>query len=259
MGVFDRVVVGVDGTDFGFEALHQTLALSPADAVVHAVTALEMGIAVHAGFDMSRVSNELEEEAERARSQAAEIMEGRSNCTAMIVRGDAKSVLRHVCVEHDATLLALGGRHSSRFLGIMVGETATSLLHEAAESVLLARVQWGQRWRPNRIVVGMDGSEPSLAALAVADDLAARLDSTVKVESATGGKVVDRDGSWAARVDAWDPGHPVVALLDRSLHADLIVVGSRGLHGVRALGSVSERVAHRARCSTLVVHRPSQD
>jgi nucleotide-binding universal stress UspA family protein len=30
-------------------------------------------------------------------------------------------------------------------------------------------------------------------------------------------------------------------------------VGSRGLHGVRALGSVSERVAHDARCSVLVI------
>lgn len=194
---------------------------------------------------------------QRARSQAAEILEGRPNCKATVVQGDAKNVLRHTCVEHDATLLALGGRNSSRFLGIMAGETATTFLHEGTVSVLLARVQWGQKWKPNRVVVGVDGSEASLAALSVADDLAARLGSTVKVESATGGKVVDRDGSWAARVEAWDPGHPVVALLDRSLGADLLIVGSRGLHGVRALGSVSERVAHRAVCSTLVIH-PAQ-
>jgi len=34
------------------------------------------------------------------------------------------------------------------------------------------------------------------------------------------------------------------------------VVGSRGLHGLQALGSVSERVAHEARCSTLIVREP---
>ena len=34
---------------------------------------------------------------------------------------------------------------------------------------------------------------------------------------------------------------------------DLLVVGSRRLHGMKALGSVSERVAHRAPCSTLIV------
>jgi nucleotide-binding universal stress UspA family protein len=30
-------------------------------------------------------------------------------------------------------------------------------------------------------------------------------------------------------------------------------MGSRGLHGLRSLGSVSERVAHDAGCSVLVV------
>ena len=38
--------------------------------------------------------------------------------------------------------------------------------------------------------------------------------------------------------------------------ADLIVVGSRGLRGLRALGSLSERIAHEARCSVLVVRSP---
>jgi nucleotide-binding universal stress UspA family protein len=34
--------------------------------------------------------------------------------------------------------------------------------------------------------------------------------------------------------------------------ASLIVVGARGVTGVRALGSVSERVAHDAPCSVLI-------
>jgi nucleotide-binding universal stress UspA family protein len=37
----------------------------------------------------------------------------------------------------------------------------------------------------------------------------------------------------------------------------LVVLGSRGMHGVRALGSVSERVAHRAASSVLVVKGPT--
>jgi len=254
MGVFDRVVVGVDGTDFGFEALHQTLALSLPGTAVCAVTALDTGIAVHAGFDMSHVAAQLEEEADRARATAAEIMGDRPNSTAKVVRGDAKGVLRHVCNEYDATLVALGGRGSSRFLGMMTGETASTLLHDAARSVLFARPEWSQRWHPNRIVVGLDGSEFSLAALSVADDLAERLSSAIQVVTATGGKSVEREGAWAERVTEWDPGHPFGALHDRSALADLLILGSRGLHGVRALGSVSERVAHRAHCSVLIVH-----
>jgi nucleotide-binding universal stress UspA family protein len=37
---------------------------------------------------------------------------------------------------------------------------------------------------------------------------------------------------------------------------DLIVVGSRGVRGLRALGSLSERIAHEAHCSVLVVRSP---
>jgi nucleotide-binding universal stress UspA family protein len=257
MSVFDRVVVGVDGTDFGFEALHQILALSPNGASVLAVTALDTAIAGYAGFHVDYYKAQLGEEAERARARAVEIMGDRPNCTTKIVRGDAKRVLRHACEEYDATLLALGGRSSSRFLGMLTGETAGTLLHEAARSLLIARPQWGQRWHPNRIVVGLDGSESSLAALAVADDLSERLGSALQVVAATGGKAVEREGAWAERVTEWDPGHPFAALWERSARADLLILGSRGLHGVCALGSVSERAAHRAHCSTLVVHHRS--
>lgn len=255
MSVFDRVVVGVDGTDFGFEALHQALALSPNGASALAVIALDTAIAGYAGFQMNHFIGQFEEEAEGVRARAVEIMGDRPNCTTKVVRGDAKRVLRHTCEEYDATLLALGGRSSSRFLGMLTGETAGTLLHEATRSVLIARPQWGERWNPNRIVVGLDGSEYSLAALAVADDLSERLGSALRVVTATGGKAVERDGAWTERVTEWDPGHPFAALRNHSTLADLVILGSRGLHGVRALGSVSERVAHRAHCSTLVVHR----
>jgi nucleotide-binding universal stress UspA family protein len=74
------------------------------------------------------------------------------------------------------------------------------------------------------------------------------------VAAATGGKLVERDAAWSDRVDTWDSAHPVVALVERSRTVDLVVVGSRGIHGLRALGSVSERIAHQAHCTALVVH-----
>jgi nucleotide-binding universal stress UspA family protein len=53
-------------------------------------------------------------------------------------------------------------------------------------------------------------------------------------------------------------GHPADRILETATaeRASLVVVGSRGLGGLRALGSVSERVAHRAPCSVLVA-RPA--
>jgi nucleotide-binding universal stress UspA family protein len=49
----------------------------------------------------------------------------------------------------------------------------------------------------------------------------------------------------------------VDVLVEASESADLVVVGNRGLHGLKALGSVSERLAHQARSSVLVV-RPGR-
>ena len=253
MTIFDRIVVGVEGTEWGYEALRQSLCLRADDGLVHAVTALDFGSSAQAGFLAPQTAEALAEESVVVRTEAERIMAGCAGCSAEIVHGDATHVLRQAAAEANATLIALGGRRSSRFLGIMLGNTGTALLHEPSCSVLVARPQPGEEWRPRRIIVGLDGSQPALDALVVADELSARLGSIVKVVGATGGKLLDGNRAWRERVDTWDPGHPVVALLDRSLHADLVVVGSSGLHGVRALGSVSERVAHRAHCSVLVV------
>lgn len=251
--VFDRVLVGVDGTDYGTEALRQSLALVREDTSIRAVTALDMLGVVQTGWGATRFAETFEAAAERARADAAEILGGRPDRIAALARGSAQAVLRQEIDTFRPTLLALGGRRRSRFLGALLGETASVLLHDASHSVLLARPQWGERWTPARIVVGIDGSEPSLAALAVADDLRERFGSDVTVVAATGGKKIAETGSWRQRATAGDARAPVDALTSRSRTADLVVVGARGLHGVRALGSVSERVAHAARSSVLVV------
>jgi nucleotide-binding universal stress UspA family protein len=252
--VFSRIVVGVDGTDFGLEALHQALALAPPESTVIAVTALDSSLAVHGGFLASDLVEQLEQQAAAARAAAAEILGDRPNAEARVVHGDARAVLRGVCAQSDATMLALGGRSRSRFLGMMTGETAAQLVHDGDRTILLARPRWGSRWQPGRIVVGLDGSDIALAALAVADELAERLGCSLRAIAATGGKAVEAGSGWADRVTEWHDGHPVAVLREQSALADLLIVGSRGLHSLRAIGSVSERVAHLAHCSTLVVH-----
>ena len=57
----------------------------------------------------------------------------------------------------------------------------------------------------------------------------------------------------AVMLEAWNVPHAAGTLVEVAIEADLLVVGSRGLHGMKALGSVSERVAHEAKCSVLIV------
>jgi nucleotide-binding universal stress UspA family protein len=62
-------------------------------------------------------------------------------------------------------------------------------------------------------------------------------------------------------VRAGSPHREIVARANE-LEAGLVVMGSRGQTGLKALGSVSERVAHRSPCSVLIVRRalyPSRD
>ena len=88
------------------------------------------------------------------------------------MRGKPVDVLRRERDELKATLMALGGRRSSRFLGIMLGDTGTELVHDAACSALLACPLTTAPWQPRKIVVGFDGSTYALAALRTAEELA---------------------------------------------------------------------------------------
>lgn len=254
MDVFARVVVGVDGTEWGLEALHQALTLAPeAGSTVEAVTALDTSATVWTGFAAGNWIELLDQEAQATRDEAAAVLGDRQG-SARVVSGPSVPVLRDARDTLDATLLALGGRRSSRLLGIALGATVTELLHDGRCSALVARPAAQGAWRPRRIVVGVDGSPASLAGLACADEVAARLGGQVEVVAA--GDAATLEGEWTARAVRTSETEPVTALLERSHDADLVVVGSRSLQGLRALGSVSERVAHSAECSVLVVRAP---
>ena len=260
MSVFARIVVGVDGTEWGFEALRQALVLAPKkNPVLHAVTALDTAPAIRTGSQAVQFAELLRKEAEEARDAAEAIIGGRDGCSARVVRGKPVDVLRRERDELAATLVALGGRRSSRFLGIMLGDTGTELVHDAACSALLAYPTDDRAWEPRKVIVGFDGSTYAGAALRTAEELAQAFGSSIEVVSATGGKPVEREAAWTDRVDTWAPAHPVAALVERSRGVDLVVVGSRGVHGVRTLGSVSERIAHQAHCTALVVHEPEPE
>jgi len=106
--------------------------------------------------------------------------------------------------------------------------------------------------------VGYDGSAASSAALGVALELGARLDAPVVAVRANGAAPdLQVAGDTPTKVHV-DEREPIEALLDAATSFDLLILGARGLRGLRALGSVSERVAHRAPTSVLVV-RPTED
>ncbi|MFJ5956420.1 universal stress protein [Paenarthrobacter sp. NPDC092416] len=138
---------------------------------------------------------------------------------------------------------------------------------------------------PGKIVVGVDGSEPSIAALREAQRLAVPLAREVhaiafwdfppvyegyvamgitgfeesagevlkqSVEKAFGAALPDNVVSRLER------GHPRQGLINASRGAEMLVVGRRGHGGFGGLllGSVSSACVAHAHCPVLVVHMP---
>ena len=163
------------------------------------------------------------------------------------------------CAERERdTLIAVGSHGVGRMAGITLGAVATNVIHKAPCSVLVARKRSDAF--PHKIVVGIDGSPESAAAYAVAKQLAERFETELVSVVAHGGEPVDRHfvDTLVSHYREDLPDEPVRALVAASADADLLVVGSRGLHGLKALGSVSEQVAHQARPSVLIVREPTR-
>jgi nucleotide-binding universal stress UspA family protein len=133
--------------------------------------------------------------------------------------------------------------------------------------------------RRPRIIVGVDGSEASVAALRVARALAEPLGAPVEAwacwdvpagygvylavgiegfkyaaEQVLGQAIQDAFGEQPPFVHSRIVrGKPGPVLLDASRSASLLIVGRRG-HGSFVLGSVSSTLVSHAHCPVLVVH-----
>lgn len=253
--VFERILCGVDETPASLEAVGRAARLRAPGGTLHLVGVVYLAGAAAAGWSATRVADKLERDAREALDRASEL--AGPDATSRLVNGPVEKSILAELERERATLVAVGTHGRRRATGILLGGVATTMLHEARCSVLIARPTPKPELFPQSVVVGVDGSPASLDAAAVAGEIRDRFGASLRVSVATGGKPVDTDRLARADLDLeWDDGEPVDALVAASADADLLVIGSRGLHGLSALGSVSERVAHQARCSVLVVRLP---
>jgi nucleotide-binding universal stress UspA family protein len=256
--IFERVICGVDATDESIEAARQAARLVDADGRLVLVAVAELEVAAQAGFAASMVAKELEEEASSALDRATEAVAGIHAAERRLLSGPVPATLQSAIEQERASLIVVGTHGHGRGSGILFARASTTLLHDAPCSVLVARRAHDPEAFPASIAVGLDGSPEADAAAAVADELAERFGAVVRRIVATGGKGVEADAIEAARPGIERSQRKALdALVGASEEADLVIVGNRGRHGLKALGSVSERLAHQARCSVLVVRVPA--
>jgi len=261
---FGRIVCGVDGSRSDAAAVEQALALCETATALTFVCVREergAGPTRQTTITAERADQALREAVDRAREEdvdaAAEVLEA----------SDPRGLILDEASRSD--LLVVASHGGSRAAGITLGSTASAAVHRAQVPVLVARRPPEGRAFPDRVLVATDGSLDAARGVELTARIAHRHRSAVYLLSVAPEPHGDprRIPVDAVNLTA-ELGHePTV--LRASGHAgeqilraaaresvSLVVVGSRGLTGVRALGSVSERVAHRAASSVLVA-RPA--
>lgn len=247
--IFRSVVCGVDGTAGSEEALGQAIRLQNANGSLLLVTATQLANATLAGgfgYDTGLQQQDAEAVLAEARALAP-------TARSKLVHGDpAEALLREA---EDASLVCVGSPDHGRAAGLVLGTVAARMLRDAPCSILIARPCRKLEAWPLTIVVGVDGSDGSVSALAAARFLGDGFGGRVHAIAATADALDSERAREMEPEVREDPRHALDALRAASEFADLVVVGSRGLHGLLALGSVSERIAHQARSSVLVVRQ----
>jgi len=260
---FASVVCGVDGSRPSQEAARQAALLTdPGATLAYVAVSWETGVGATA---QATITHEHAREYLRAARDDAHAL----GVAAELVDEHADNAgERLLAFSAKQDLLVVGIHGHSRAGGIMMGSVATTALHRAHVPVLVARRPPEGIEFPARIVLASDGTPMSDAAVELTARIAARHGSEVGIVGAIdhekpfrpglaehAAEILEATGSEPVILDAPGAPHHAVVAAARDFNASLVVTGSRGLSGIAAARSVSERIAHAAPCSVLVVRR----
>jgi nucleotide-binding universal stress UspA family protein len=260
--VFDRILCAVNGSRGSAEAVRQAIALAASGGSIRFVAVTDVR-----GVGANRIASLGEHSAQQALAAARALGRDKGiQIETELVHAD--DIAETLLTREGHDLMVVGSHGATRFAGITLGNVATVLAHRTTGPLLIARPGPAHDGFPKRIAIAVDGSPTSEALVRIGGRLAAAHCSYAHLVHVMADEHGSRERHALALlstdlfeltgveplVDA--PSGPVadeiVGLAERT-DANLVVVGRRGLSGLRAIGSVSERVAHRAPCSVLIM------
>lgn len=277
------IVVGVDTRPESRLALHwATREAAERDLPVRITTVYQQPLTLSAYVPLTY---DIPDETQKAFDEAVAYVRDRLGrdrviATSPVIASPA-AVLVHESA--DAELLVVGSRSRSALASVALGSVSCAVAAHAKCPVVVVRGSRTER-APERVVVGVDGSEHSTLALDFAFERAARHGWTLDViyawepvgavdpaawtlerasaeREAVRQELKERIAPYRAKfpdVTATTnviEGRPATVLAAQSRSADLVVVGSRGHGGIAGLllGSVSQGLLHHAHCTVAVV------
>ncbi|HET6743511.1 MAG TPA: universal stress protein [Kribbella sp.] len=284
------VLVGVDGSASAQAALAWAATeASYRHCPLHIVHTFSWPIIADPfGIDLTEPMNDsrratagwiLGEAANQARAAASDI-----RVTAELFTGAAAPTL--LSQAHAAQLVVVGSRGLGGFRGLLLGSVSGTVAAHATCPVIVVHPHRDGTAFPvgpvGRVVVGVDGSDVSAAAIRFAFQEAERrrvgitavhaamptrqhpsryvpADIVEQVDQQLFAAAMESERVLVPGIDVETKlvhCHPAQALIDEADGAELIVVGSRGRAGFAGmlLGSVSQAVLHHAPCPVAVVH-----
>lgn len=283
-----KILVPVDGSALDHAAARTAATLAKAKGasvtIVHVIRSMQeyfrMKAAAEAlkqGIPQPTVKKILEQSTHDAKiimnsAKTAFDQERVSVCTEMIREIDpADGILKMAGQEYDLIIMGAHGKDVKD--PYMLGSTTKRVVRHAAAPTLIVKNECSF----SNLLVCVDGSENSIEALKHATNLVAESNSKITLLNVQEPRlfVVSRaaakelgeqilaharscvEGNKLAVESLLEFGPPsdcIAELAQRRDH-DLIVMGSRGLGPAKRflLGSVSDKVSHRAKCSVLIV------
>jgi nucleotide-binding universal stress UspA family protein len=290
-----RILLALDGSDSSIQARDLVAGLPwPDGTAIHLLTAYEVPIdwtgGVGAGMAwVGDVEDALRDEAAAELERLAAPLAGRGwQIERQVIKDRPASAIVAAAHSFEADLIAIGSRGRGPLTSMLLGSVSAEVVDQASCSVLVARGE-----RVSRLLVATDGSdaaraipdllgtwgvfrgvaaeafsvapppEPTFELVAglytlgrydFAEDRQQLLDRHRQFAEHMAQRLAERGIPATSTVLAGDAAHEIIAAARRR-GVDLIVTGTRGLHGVERviLGSVARNVLLHAPCSVLVV------
>jgi nucleotide-binding universal stress UspA family protein len=286
---WESILVATDGSAAAHAALRAAADLAiRSGATLHLVTAYDLPAFALSAFptpvgvtDRSPYETAAFALLEAERATAAALGADVSDVYAGI--GAIHEMILRVAEQIDADLIVVGNRELGGFKLLVGGSTSAGVVHGAHCPVLIVRGE-ERSWPPRGVVVGFDYSPAArraaqaamtitqlypdtamtliqvLADTAVHPNAVLRTPERVETEHAS----LDREAAALGRrigrpvrtvLAVGDPAEVLTKRSDNAAAPNLVVVGTRGLGGVRrlVLGSVSTKILHSGHSPLLVI------